>query len=372
MKVKRVTLHLIEQSLLSPFVTGIGKVDRRESILVEVEDTNGVVGWGEVVAFSSPWYTEETIKTCWHMLEDYLVPKLLEVEYEHPEQLQNSFQYIKRNNMAKASLDMAIWDLYSKKKGISLSNAIGGSKAIIDSGVVVSIDSIDRVLHKIEEHVKSGYKRIKIKIKPEEDYNLLKQIRHEYPALPLMADANSAYTLKDVAKLQALDEFDLMMIEQPLAEDDIVDHAKLQKELSTPICLDESITSAEDARKAIELGSCKVINIKIGRVGGITEAIRIHDICNSYGIPVWCGGMLETGISRAHNIALASLPNFTIPGDISASSRYWDKDVIIPEVKVENGRIAVPDGPGIGYQVDHEWIHQVTKHKKIIEIRIKD
>ncbi|MEH7224194.1 o-succinylbenzoate synthase [Bacillus sp. JJ1566] len=366
-KINKITLHLIEQELLSPFITSSGKVGRRESILVEVEDIDGVVGWGEVVAFSSPWYTEETIKTCWHMLEDYLVPKILKEEYEHPNQLQKSFQFVKRNHMAKASLDMAIWDLYSKKQGISLSKAFGGTREFIDSGVVVSIDSIDRVLRKMEEHVKSGYKRIKIKIKPGQDYELLKQIRCHFPTLPLMVDANSSYTLKDISKLQALDEFDLMMIEQPLAEDDMLDHAKLQRELSTPICLDESITSAEDARKAIEMGSCKVINIKIGRVGGITEALRIHDICKSHDLPVWCGGMLETGISRAHNIALASLPNFSIPGDISASSRYWTKDVIIPEVMIENGCIAVPDEPGIGYQVNRDWIEQITKQKKMIQ-----
>ncbi|WP_026021906.1 o-succinylbenzoate synthase [Bacillus timonensis] len=366
MQVKKVTLHLIEQNLLAPFVTSTGKVDTRESILVEAEDVDGVVGWGEVVAFSSPWYTEETIKTCWHVLEDFLVPRMLTQEYEHPEQLQNDFQIVKRNKMAKASIDMAIWDLYSKKQGISLSEAIGGTRNFIDSGVVVSIDSIDRMLRKIEEHVESGYKRIKIKIKPGQDYELLAQIRHKFPTLPLMVDANSAYTLQDTKKLKALDEFHLMMIEQPLAEDDIFDHAALQKELTTPVCLDESITSSEDARKAVEMGSCKVINIKIGRVGGITEAIRIHDICRSHQIPVWCGGMLETGISRAHNIALASLPNFTIPGDISASSRYWSRDVINPKVFVENGRIAVPDGPGIGFEVDREWIQKITKQKKVI------
>ncbi|THE14853.1 o-succinylbenzoate synthase [Bacillus timonensis] len=365
-KVKKTTLHLIEQNLLSPFVTSMGKVDKRESILVEIEDVDGAVGWGEVVAFSSPWYTEETIKTCWHMLEDYLVPKMGKEEYQHPEQLHDSFHFVKRNNMAKASLDMAIWDLFSKKQGISLSKALGGTKDFIDSGVVVSIDSIDQVLRKMEEYVKSGYKRIKIKIKPGQDYDLLKQIRHEFPTLPLMVDANSAYTLKDINQLQALDEFRLMMIEQPLAEDDIFDHAKLQRELSTPICLDESITSAEDARKAIEMGSCQVLNIKIGRVGGITVAKRIHDVCKTHNIPVWCGGMLETGISRAHNIALASLPNFSIPGDISATSRYWKKDVILPEVIVENGCIAVPHSPGIGYQVDREWIQQITKQKLVM------
>lgn len=366
-KVKKVTLHLIEQSLLSPFVASTGKIDTRESILVEMEDVEGVVGWGEVVAFSSPWYTEETIKTCWHILVDYLIPQILKEEVEHPQQLQERFQFVKRNNMAKASIDMAIWDLYSKKQGISLSKAIGGTRDFIDSGVVVSINSMKEVLRKIQVHVNTGYKRVKIKIKPGQDYELLKEIRREFPSLPLMVDANSAYTLTDTDKLKALDEFKLLMIEQPLAEDDIFDHAKLQKILSTSICLDESITSAEDARKAIEMGSCRVMNIKIGRVGGITESIRIHDICRSHQIPVWCGGMLETGISRAHNIALASLPNFTIPGDISASSRYWSRDVIIPEVTVENGRIAVPDEPGIGYKVDCEWIQHITKQKKVMK-----
>ncbi|WP_453997536.1 o-succinylbenzoate synthase [Bacillus nitroreducens] len=367
MKVKKVTLHLIEQKLLSPFVTGIGKVEKRESILVEVEDTEGVVGWGEVVAFSSPWYTEETIKTCWHMIEDFLVPQIVNEAYDHPQQLQNNFQSIKRNNMAKASIDMAFWDIYSKKQGISLSKAIGGTKNFIDSGVVVSLNSIEKVLSKIEEHIKAGYKRIKIKIKPGQDYKLLQQIRREFPTISLMVDANSAYSLKDTYHLKALDEFHLLMIEQPLAEDDIIDHAKLQKELQTPICLDESITSIDDARQAIELGSCRVMNIKIGRVGGMTEAIQIHNLCQSHQIPVWCGGMLETGISRAHNIALASLPNFTIPGDISASSRYWDRDVIDPEVVVENGRIAVPDGPGIGFNIDWEYIHHLTKQKKVLQ-----
>ncbi len=366
-KVKKVTLHLIEQNLLSPFVSSMGKVDKRESILVEVEDMDGVVGWGEVVAFSSPWYTEETIKTCWHMLQDFLVPQIVNEEFEHPQQLQNCFQTIKRNNMAKASIDMAIWDLFSKRQGISLSKAIGGTRDYIDSGVVVSIDSIENVLRKMEEHVKAGYKRIKIKIKPGQDYELLKQIRQQFPNVPLMVDANSAYTLEDIDKLKALDEFNLLMIEQPLADDDIFDHAKLQRKLSTPVCLDESIASVEDARKAIEMGSCQVLNIKIGRVGGITEAIKIHDICQFHHIPVWCGGMLETGISRAHNIALASLPNFTIPGDISASSRYWKRDVIVPEVYVENGRIAVPEEQGIGYNVDRGWIQHLTKQQKVIQ-----
>ncbi|MCH1625434.1 o-succinylbenzoate synthase [Fredinandcohnia quinoae] len=365
MKIKKITLHLIEQRLLSPFVSSLGKVDFRESILVEVEDYDGLVGWGEVVAFSSPWYTEETIKTSWHIIEDFFVKSLLYEEIEHPNELQSRFQSVKRNQMAKAGLEIAIWDLYAKVQGISLSNAIGGTKDKIESGVVVSIDTFERMLGKIQVHIDEGYKRVKIKIKPGQDYEILKEIRKVYPDLSLMVDANSAYTLEDIERLRALDEFKLMMIEQPLAADDIIDHAKLQKEIMTPVCLDESIVTYEDARKAIEMGSCRVINLKIGRVGGISEAIKIHNLCLEHHIPVWCGGMLETGISRAHNIALASLPGFTIPGDISASSRYWSQDVIKPEVIVENGYIHVPKEAGIGFEVDRIRIQQLTKMKKV-------
>lgn len=366
MKIKKITLHLIEQRLLSPFVSSLEKVDFRESILVEIEDYNGLVGWGEVVAFSSPWYTEETIKTCWHMIEDFIAPRILHKEIRHPNELHDYFQSVKRNQMAKAGLEMAVWDLYAKGQGVSLSKAIGGSRDKIESGVVVGIDTIEKMLAAIGRYVESGYKRVKIKIKPGQDYELVKAIRYVYPKLPLMADANSAYSLTDIDQLRALDEFGLLMIEQPLAADDIYDHAKLQKQLQTPICLDESIVTYEDARKALEMDSCRVINLKIGRVGGISEAIRIHNLCVEHHIPIWCGGMLETGISRAHNIALASLPGFTIPGDISASSRYWSQDIIKPEVVVENGYIHVPNEIGIGYKVNRERIELLTKLKKIL------
>ncbi|MFT4417097.1 o-succinylbenzoate synthase [Fredinandcohnia humi] len=367
MKVKKITLHLIEQKLLSPFITSSGRVDTRESILVELEDVDGIVGWGEVVAFSSPWYTEETIKTCWHMIVDFLAKIVLTETFEHPNELRDYFQHIRRNHMAKAGVETALWDLYAKKKGVPLATAIGGTRSYIETGVVVSIDSVEDVLKKINGHIKEGYKRIKIKIKPGQDYELLRRIRNEFPTVPLMADANSAYTLHDIDNLKALDKFNLMMIEQPLAADDIFDHAKLQRELHTPICLDESITSIEDVRKAIEMESCRVINVKVGRVGGLSEAIRIHNLCKQHNIPVWCGGMLEAGISRAHNIALASLPNFTIPGDISASSRYWEQDIIEPEVIVKNGTISVPSDVGIGFGVNREFIKTITKDFTILK-----
>ena len=368
MKIKKLTLHLIEMELVSPFKSSLGIVKKRESILVEVEDGDGIIGWGEVVAFSSPWYTEETIKTCWHVIEDFLVDKLFGITITHPEMLRELFKSIKRNQMAKAGVESAIWDLYAKRKNLPLAQVLGGTQEKIEAGVVIGIESIDSMLRKIDSHLKDGYKRFKIKIEPEKDIAIIKTIRKHFPDLPLMADANSAYSLQDVERLKALDEYDLMMIEQPLGSDDIVDHSKLQGLLETPICLDESIVSFEDARKAIELGSCKVINIKAGRVGGLSEAIRIHDLCEEHGIPVWCGGMLETGISRAHNIALASLPNFTIPGDISASSRYWEQDIIIPEVTIHNGIIDVPKGFGMGFDINRMEIKRHLKQNKIFSL----
>lgn len=367
MRIKQITLHHIEMRLLSPFITNSGRVQDRESILVEARDVNGVIGWGEVVAFSSPWYTEETVKTSWHMLEDFLIPSLLAADIKHPEHVVTLFSFVKRNNMAKSGLEGAVWDLYAKQKNVPLASVIGGVRDKVESGVVVSLTTMEEALQKIARHVEEGYKRIKVKIKPGQDSDLLKTIRDHFPDVPIMADANSAYTLADLDHIKELDEFSLMMIEQPLDCDDILDHAKLQKELKTPICLDESITSFEDAKKAIELGSCGVINIKIGRVGGLTVAKKIHDYCYSHHIPVWCGGMLETGISRAHNIALASLANFTIPGDISASSRYWEEDIIIPEVTVQNGLIDVPKGPGIGFEINRELIERFTIKTKVFK-----
>jgi o-succinylbenzoate synthase len=364
MNIKKVTLHFIAMDLLSPFVTSYGKVQKREMIIVEAEDADGITGWGEVVAFSIPWYTEETIQTCFHILDEFLIPSLLKGKFEHPEDLTAVFSPVKRNHMAKAGLDTALWDLYAQKQDRPLAAVLGGKKDKIEAGVVVGIDDISKMLAKIERHLKEGYKRFKVKIKPGYDYELIRQIRREYPSLPLMADANSAYTLQDIKRLRRLDEFGLMMIEQPLDSDDIVDHAKLQREMNTPICLDESIVSYDDVRKAIELGSCRIINVKVGRVGGLTEAKRIHDLCLGQQIDLWVGGMLESGVSRAHNIALASLPGFTIPGDISASSRYWEKDVIVPEVTVTDGYIQVPEKSGIGFKVDREFLKKVTYETK--------
>jgi O-succinylbenzoate synthase len=260
---------------------------------------------------------------------------------------------------------MAVWDLYAKEKNMTLAKALGGARDKIEVGVSVGIQqSQAKILKQIDGYLKAGYKRIKVKIMPGWDVDIIRLIRQEFPHIQLMADANCAYTLNDIEHLKALDEFGLTMIEQPLAHNDIVDHARLQAQLKTPICLDESIHSAEDARKAIELGSCRIINLKIGRVGGLTESKKIHDLCELHNIPMWCGGMLEAGIGRAHNIAITSLNNFTLPGDTAPSSHYWKRDIITPEVEMKDGYIYIPESPGIGYEPDLEQIENITSYSR--------
>jgi len=365
MKISVIQQHVIQMPLKAPFLTHLGAVKNREGIIVEIIDTDGVKGYGEGVAFSTPWYTEETVETSLHMITHFLIPLLQENPIEHPQEASPLFKSVRRNHMAKAALEMALWDLYAKQQSKSLATILGGTRQVIASGVVVATDSTANALNQIEQYLEDGYQRIKIKINPKQDYSFLSEIRRHYPDLPIMADANSSYTLRDLERLKALDEFNLLMIEQPLAHDDIIEHAELQKVIQTPICLDESIVTFADARKAVELGSCKVINIKAGRVGGLLEAKKIHDYCLEKGVPVWCGGMIEFGVSRAHNIALASLPGFSIPGDISASNRFWDEDIISPEVTVKNGFITVPTDPGIGYEINQKRLQEVMiAHRK--------
>lgn len=366
--IKKVMLHKLNMRLNNPFTTSFGTVQEKEFFIIEVIDDSGNHGYGESVAFTSPWYTEETVETTQHMMEKFLIKILQENKIEHPDDVSKLFSAVRRNNMAKAGIEGAIWDLYAKRNGISLAEAIGGVKSQIDVGISIGIQpTMNDLLQTIDHYLQAGYKRIKMKIKPGLDIEVLREVRKYYPNTPIMADANSAYTLADIDLLKQLDTFHLTMIEQPLAHDDIVDHAKLQAEIDTPICLDESIHSLEDTRKAIELESCKIINIKIGRVGGITEAKRIHDYCHKKGIPVWCGGMLEAGVGRAHNIALTALPQFTLPGDTAGSSHYWKEDIIKPEVTVKNGVIQVPDGPGIGYVIDEDAIRKFRIDLKTFE-----
>lgn len=351
--------------LKAPFTTSFGTFTNKDFLLLEAMDEDGTIGWGESVAFHSPWYNEETLKTNWHMLEDYLIPLILNKEIAHPDEVSEIFEPIRKNNMAKSTIEGAIWDIYAQQTNQSLAAALGGTKDKIEVGISIGIQqSIEDLVALVDEYVKEGYKRIKVKIKPGWDVQVMRTLREKFPDVAIMADANSAYRLADAELLKQLDAFDLTMVEQPLASDDIIDHATLQKQMTTPICLDESIHSLEDARKAVELGATKIINIKIGRVGGLTEAKKIHDYCQSVGVPVWCGGMLESGIGRAHNVALTTLSNFILPGDTASSNRYWEKDIIEPEVVAENGYIHVPQTAGIGYEVNRDTVEDYTVEKK--------
>ena len=351
--------------LKSSFQTHLETVREREAIIVEVRDSDGTVGYGEGVPFSSPWYTEETIQTVFHMLEDFLIPLTLKKEWTHPSELVQLWSGIRRNQMAKSALEQAIWDLYAKQQGVYLGTLFGGVRTEVAAGVVIATTSIDEALRQIEWFSQEGYQRYKVKINRDNDLQLLSEIRNVYPDLPLMADANSAYALTDMEHLQKLDEFKLLMIEQPLGHDDIVEHSLLQKQLQTPICLDESICSFHDAKSALQLDSGRILNIKMSRVGGWTEAVKIHDLCVEANIPVWCGGMIEFGISRAHNVALASLKGFTIPGDLSSSAKYWEQDIIEPEITVKNGTITVPKTAGIGFTVRENYVKKITTYEKI-------
>jgi len=370
MDIRSVTLRHMSMPLLNPFTTSFGTLKDREFIAVEVTDAEGRSGWGESVAFVEPSYNEETLKGNWHLLEQFLIPLLGQAPIGHPSGLAERFGRIRGNRMAKAALETACWDLYAKRQGLPLASVIGGTKTSIEVGVSIGIQaSAERLLETIGQKLADGYKRIKIKIKPGWDVGIVDAIRRQYPDIPLMVDANSAYTLADADHLRQLDDYGLMMIEQPLAHDDLVDHRELQRQLRTPICLDESIHSAEDARKAIDLGSCRIVNIKTGRVGGLTEAIKLHDLCAERQVPVWCGGMFESGIGRAHNIALSALANFALPGDTAASSNYWEEDIVDPAVTMANGRLAVPEGPGIGYGVNPARLAKYTLHEQSYPIQ---
>lgn len=365
MRITEITIRHLQMKLKAPFTTSFGTFTNKDFLLLEAKDESGTAGWGESVAFNSPWYNEETLKTNWHMLEDYLIPLILHKEISHPDEVSDIFEPIRKNNMAKSTIEGAIWDIFAKQTNQSLAAALGGTKDKIEVGISIGIQkSLDDLVALVDEYVKEGYKRIKVKIKPGWDVEVMRTLREKFPEVAIMADANSAYRLTDAGLLKQLDEFNLTMVEQPLASDDIIDHAALQKQMRTPICLDESIHSLEDARKAVGIGATKIINIKIGRVGGLTEAKKIHDFCESKGIPVWCGGMLESGIGRAHNVALTTLSNFILPGDTASSNRYWEKDIIEPEVVAENGYIIVPQEAGIGYKVNLEIVESYTVAKK--------
>ena len=361
MLIDRIKLYHIKMELVSPFVTSMGTETNVEHIIIKV-DGEGITGWGECVAGSNPFYTYETVQTAWHILSDFLIPQILGKNFSGVDEAIASRQKVRGHNMAKAGLEAALWDLFAKSKNISLSKMLGGTRDKIDVGVSIGIQSsISELIKKVETYLEEGYKRVKIKIAPGNDIQLVRELRKEFTDILLQVDANSAYTLDDINIFKAMDEFNLLMIEQPLGDEDIFQHSKLQREIKTPICLDESIRSLDDTRTAIELESCRIINIKPGRVGGHTEAKLIHDYCASKNIPVWHGGMLETGIGRAGNVALASLPNFTLPGDISASKRYFKNDIVEPEFFVnKDGTMNVPSNPGIGVEVNRKMLKLIT------------
>ena len=369
MRLKRITLREIHLQLLSPFQTSFGTTSLRRILLLEAETHDGAIGWGECTAGEDPFYSYETVDTAWHILRDFLFPILKGREVTNAAEVFDLLSPVRGHNMAKAALEAALWDIEAQQKSIPLWKLLGGARAEIPCGVSIGIQpSIADLLAKVELELAAGYQRIKIKIKPGQDVALVRALREKFPRIRLMADANSAYTLADAPLLKQLDDFFLIMIEQPLGYDDIYSHAKLQRELQTPICLDECIHDLEHARAAIEIGACKIINIKLGRVGGHTAARRIHDLCQSKSVPVWCGGMLESGVGRAHNVAMSTLPNFSLPGDVSASKRYWSEDIITPEVEVTpRGTIVVPAAPGLGFAPRRDRIDSLTVRREVVE-----
>jgi O-succinylbenzoate synthase len=367
-RIERIELRVLRLPLVRFFETSFGRIDHRVFVLVTL-DEDGASGLGECVADENPYYSSETTRTAWHIIADFVAPVVLGRTFEHPRDLYDALGAIRGHNMAKAAVEMAAWDLYAVEQGLPLSALLGGTRSFIESGVSIGIqDSLEQLVERVDVERAAGYRRIKIKIKPGWDIEAVDAIRACFGGIPLMVDANAAYRLSDLPHLQRLDRFDLMMIEQPLDYDDVRDHARLQAAMQTPVCLDESIHTLRAAAEAIELDACRIINIKPGRVGGHQQAIRLHDLAERHGIPVWHGGMLESGIGRAHNIHLSTLPNFTLPGDVAASRRYYAPDLIDPEIEVgPDGTIPVPTGPGIGVSVVRERLEAATR--EVLELR---
>ncbi len=363
-RIKEITLHEIRLPLKEPFRISSGLCTERRIMLLKVRGADGVAVWAECVAGERPNYASETIDSAWLVISEYVAPRVFGAEFEQAAQVHDALQVnFRGHNMAKAAIEMASWALVAERDGMPLARLLGGTRTEIPTGISIGIqDSPEVLVTRVGRALADGYRKIKLKIEPGHDLDFIRAVRNAYPDAPLMADANNAYTLKDAAHLKQLDPLHLVMIEQPLAYDDIVRHAELQRMLTTPICLDESITSVDRAEDMITLKSGRIINIKAGRVGGLQQARAIHDLCAKHGIPVWCGGMLESGIGRAYNVALSSLPNFTIPGDVSPSARYWERDVVTPEWTMSaDGLMQVPlDRPGIGVAVDEDRINDLT------------
>jgi O-succinylbenzoate synthase len=367
MRIDAIFLRELRLPLVKPFQTSFGTTTDRRILLVELRG-EGLTGWGECVAGEHPFFSDETVDTAWLVMQQELAPLLASADPEHGGKCPSIFRQVRGHRMAKAALENAVWDLEAQMRGIPLASLLGGTRETIDCGVSIGIQpTLEQLLAEVEKEVNAGYQRIKLKCKPGWDVHVFEAVRNRWPEIQLSCDANSAYRLNDTDHIMTFDEFNLLMIEQPLWADDFYFHSMLQKRLETPICLDESIRNRRDALAAIEMESCRIINIKCGRVGGFSEAIAVHNAAQERGVPVWCGGMLETGIGRAHNIALSSLDNFTLPGDVSASKRYWKEDIIEPEVVVSRtGEIVVPDTPGRGFEVRTDLVEKLTVRREEI------
>jgi O-succinylbenzoate synthase len=370
MKIEHIDLYHVSMRLVSPFVTSFGPQQQRDCLLVAVH-AEGLIGWGECVATNDPGYSYETVGTAWHILSDFLIPALLGQTIAGPEALGPALSFVRGHPLAKAALDQAFWDLAAQRDGVSMSAALAapypeGARARVPVGVSIGIQpSLERTVAVIGDYVSQGYRRVKLKIKPGHDVAVGRAAREAFPDLPIMLDANSAFRLEDAAVFQAMDDLNLLMLEQPLGYEDIYDHSQLRPLIATPLCLDESIHSDDHARYALAIGACDIINVKPSRVAGWTEARRIHDRCRAAGMPLWVGGMLETGIGRAAQLALASLPGFTLPGDISATARYYERDVTAPFVlNAEDSTITVPAGPGLGVAIDTDYLAAVTLRRE--------
>lgn len=352
--VKEIRLHRLQVPLKKPFTTHLQSVKERESIVVEIIDETGEVGLGECVAFSSPWYTEETIQTCWDALTNWLIPSILHKQITHPKELMEHLKHVKGNRMAKAALDLAGWDLFAKRKKVPLAQLIGGVRQRIDAGIVLTGALDEEMDEKLKGKIEEGYKRVKIKIDETTNMSALKEFVNRYPALQYFADANGIFSRLGMERLKAFDDVGLTLIEQPFLEDEWLLHREASRTMKTPIALDESIRSFEDVKQMIRMKAGKVIVLKPGRVGGISESIRIHQVAQQSGIPIWIGGMIELGLSKAHNLALASLSQMIYPGDFSASNHYWEADIVSPAIEVKNGQIDLNEKSGIGYELDRE------------------
>ena len=365
MKIERIYLREIRMSLKAPFETSFGVIQNRRILLVEVI-SDGISGWGEVTTGETPSYNAETTDTAWHIISDFIAPLVIGKELEKAAEVEELLSGIRGHAMAKAGVENAIWDIEAQQKGISLARLLGGTRDEIACGVSLGIRENSQLLvEAVEKELRRGYQRIKLKIKPGKDIEFVAAVRRLFPDIQLSVDANSAYTSGDTERLRRFDDFNLLMMEQPLDWDDIYAHAALQSRLHTPICLDECINHVRHAAAAIDLGACRIINLKLGRVGGHNGARKVHDLCSQRSVPAWCGGMLESGIGRAHNVAISTLPNFSLPGDVSASQRYWDEDIIEPEIEVTlHGTIPVPKKAGLGYAVKRVLIERLTSRDR--------